>query len=112
VPQVVIGADHPSYAVQDASSRVSQTIVKFLRPDNTVAHTYGDHVPAQPSSTATTAGTQHAQLEDDTLAIVKSERADEPWCLVSIRGRNDDPAYVDVHFYNRANRAAPPDKWM
>ena len=112
VPQVVIGADHPSYAVQDASSRVSQTIVKFLRPDNTVAHTYGDHVPAQPSSAATTAGTPHAQLEDDTLAIVKSERADEPWCLVSIRGQNNDPAYVDVHFYNRANRAAPPDKWV
>ena len=50
VPQVVIGADHPSYAVQDASSRVSQTIVKFLRPDNTVPHAYGDHVPVQPSA--------------------------------------------------------------
>jgi transposase InsO family protein len=110
-PQVVISARHPNYRVQDAAGRVSKCIVKLLRADHTAPDTYGDHVPDQPDSDATAPETAAQTIDVESLVIVTSDRADEPWCLARVRGVATRPGHIKIHYYNRGNKASSPDVW-
>ena len=112
VPHVVTYASHPHYRVQDSASRVSRTIARFLRPDDTSDPGYVDHIPPQPSADSTADVDNADQPLPESFVIVTSQRADEPWCLANVRGDADDPAFVDIHYYNRTNKASAPDKWV
>ena len=71
-----------------------------------------DHRPVQPSAASTADEDTGADLAPDTFAVIKSERPEEPWCLVRICGDVEDPSHVAAHYYNRSNLGSPPDRWV
>ena len=111
VPQVVIAAKHPHYHVQDVTGRVTKTIVRYLRVDHSTPRVYGDHVPDQPSADSTATDSLDLDVEVESLVIVASDRPDEPWCLARVHRQSPDPAFCDIHYYNRSNKDASPDRW-
>ena len=114
-PHVVVRASHPHYVVKSATGRHLRALAQHLRQNFSAPVTYTPRVPSEPDAASTRLEVDDAPPLADSLVILRSESASEPWRLALVIPEDpDDPTpagHVRIHYYNRANKSASPDKW-
>ena len=110
-PHVVTSARHPNYEVRDASGRTFRALAQRLRADLSGLLTFKNRVPPEPSAASTRVDADCDTVVPDSVLIIKSESPSEPWRLVVVRDDEAPAGFVNVHYYNRANKSSHPGKW-